>query len=140
METINIFRTDTNQTDVRLGSTQTVMFVYEHAPGEGTRYHYEYEEEWLLVVEGTVVLRTPDGEQTLEPGDLVRFPAGPAGAHQVTNRSNAPARTLMFSAARSPSVVVYPDTDTIGVFVAGESNETVFRQSTAVPWSHGMEG
>jgi uncharacterized cupin superfamily protein len=139
METVNIFRTDTGQTDAGLGSTQTAIFVYDYAPGEGSRYHYEYEEEWLLVVEGTVVLRTPDGEQTLEPGDLARFPAGPTGAHQVTNRSDARARTLMFSAAGSPGVVVYPDTDTIGVFVAGEANDTVFRRSTAVPWAFGME-
>ena len=27
-------------------------------------YHYEYAEEWLLVLEGEVVVRTPDGEDT----------------------------------------------------------------------------
>jgi len=140
METINIFRTDEAQADVSLGSTQTVLFAYDYAPGEGSRYHYEYEEEWLLVAAGAVVLRTPEGEQTLEPGDLVRFPAGPTGAHQVTNRSDSPARTLMFSHQRSPGVVVYPDSDTIGVFVAGEENDTVYRRGTAVPWSFGMEG
>ena len=141
METINIFRAQhAEQADVALGSTQTLMFMYDHAPGEGSRYHYEYEEEWLLVVAGTVVLRTPDGEQTLEPGDLVRFPAGPTGAHQVTNRSDSTARTLMFSNARSPGVVVYPDSDTIGVFFADEANDTVYRRSTAVPWAYGMEG
>jgi uncharacterized cupin superfamily protein len=26
-------------------------------------YHYEYAEEWLLVIEGEVVVRTPDGEE-----------------------------------------------------------------------------
>jgi uncharacterized cupin superfamily protein len=141
METINIFSTarGEDQVDVGRGSTETAIFLYDYAPGQGSRYHYEYEEEWLLVVEGTVVLRTPEGEQTLVPGDLIRFPAGPAGAHQVTNRSDDPARTLMFSKARSPGVVVYPDSDTIGVFVAGEANDTVFRRSTAVPWAHGWE-
>jgi uncharacterized cupin superfamily protein len=60
------------------GSTATAMFIYDVDPGEGSSpYHYESEEEWLLVVEGTVVVRTPDGEQTLGRGDLVRFPAGP---------------------------------------------------------------
>jgi uncharacterized cupin superfamily protein len=141
METVNIFRAASaeDMVDVggAVGSTRTAMFLHDHAPGQGSRYHYEYEEEWLLVVEGTVVLRTPDGEQTLAPGDVVCFPAGPAGAHQVTNRSDAPARTLMFSGKRSPSVVVYPDSDTVGVFVAGEANDTVFRRSTAVPWAYG---
>jgi uncharacterized cupin superfamily protein len=30
-------------------------------PGRSSSpYHYEYEEEWLLVVDGTVVVRAPD--------------------------------------------------------------------------------
>jgi len=57
-----------------VGSTATVMFIYDLAPGQDqSPYHYEYEEEWLLGVAGTVVLRVPDGEHTLERGELVRF-------------------------------------------------------------------
>ena len=36
-------------------------------------YHFEYEEEWLLVIDGTIVVRAPNGERTLERGSLV-FP------------------------------------------------------------------
>jgi uncharacterized cupin superfamily protein len=123
-----------------LGSTETLMFIHDLAPGQGSSpYHYEYEEEWLLVVDGTVVLRAPDGEHTLERGDLVRFPPGPAGAHKLMNRSDAPARTLLFSSSRAPAVAVYPDSDKIGVFV-DERSELIFRRSTAVPWSDGEEG
>jgi uncharacterized cupin superfamily protein len=74
-----------------LGSTATLMFIYDVAPGERqSPYHYEYDEEWLLVVDGTLVLRAPDGEHTLQRGDIVCFPAGPAGAHQLINRSDSP--------------------------------------------------
>jgi len=31
------------------------------------------------VVDGELVLRAPDGEYTLQRGDLVRFPPGPEG-------------------------------------------------------------
>src|SRR5436190_1760810 len=124
-----------------LGSTDLLMFVYDLDPGEGSSpYHYEYDEEWLLVVEGTVVVRTPDGEQTLERGDLVRFPAGPAGAHKVMNRSESPARTLLFSNSRVPAVSVYPDSDKIGVFPGNEADELIVERSSAVPWAHGEEG
>jgi uncharacterized cupin superfamily protein len=124
-----------------LGSASTLMYIYDLAPGgAASPYHYEYDEEWLLVVDGTVVLRSPDGEQTLVRGDLVCFPAGPAGAHKIMNRSDAPARTLMFSNARVPAVSVYPDSDTIGVWSGDEANDLVFRRSTAVPWAHGEEG
>ena len=39
-----------------LGSTETAMYVYDLTPGESSSpYHYEYAEEWLLVVAGSVV-------------------------------------------------------------------------------------
>ena len=125
----------------QLGSTGSLMFVYDLEPGAGSSpYHYEYEEEWLLVVEGTLVLRAPDGEHTLQRGDLVRFPPGPEGAHKVMNRSDAPARTLMFSSACVPAVSVYPDSDKIGVWSGNEPDELIFKRATAVPWSEGEEG
>lgn len=124
-----------------VGSSATAMFVYDVAPGEGSSpYHYEYEEEWLLVVEGTLVLRAPDGEHALERGALVHFPAGPGGAHKVMNRSDAPARTLVFSSARVPAVSVYPDSDKIGVWSGQEPDELIFERGSAVPWLHGEEG
>jgi uncharacterized cupin superfamily protein len=123
-----------------VGSTASLMFIYDIGPGESScPYHYEYDEEWMLVVDGTVVVRAPDGEHTLERGTLVRFPAGPDGAHKVMNRSDAPARTLMFSSARAPAVAVYPDSDKIGVYV-DESDGLVFKRGTAVPWSEGEDG
>ena len=123
------------------GSAATLMYIYDLAPGQSSSpYHYEYDEEWLLVVDGTVVVRTPGGRRTLERGDLVRFEPGPAGAHKVMNVSDAPARTLMFSSARAPAVSVYPDSDTIGVWPGDDENALVFRRDTAVPWAHGEEG
>src|SRR5262245_39164929 len=144
MQSLNLFSAENVEGRIDVaraaGSDGTLMFVYDLAPGQGTSpYHYEYDEEWLLVVDGTVVLRTPDGEHTLQRGDIVCFPAGPTGAHKVMNRSDAPARTLMFSSRRGPAVSVYPDSDTIGVWPGDESNDLVFRRETAVPWAFGEE-
>jgi uncharacterized cupin superfamily protein len=123
------------------GSANTVK-LFETPPGQSIcPYHYEYEEEWLLVLEGSLVVRTPDGEQPLERGDIVCFPAGPLGAHKVMNCSDAPARMMMFSNARVPAVSVYPDSDKIGVWPSGdEADDLVFKRSTAVPWSEGEDG
>jgi uncharacterized cupin superfamily protein len=146
MESVNIIRAANTEGRIdvggAVGSTETLMYIYDLAPGQASSpYHYEYDEEWLLVVDGTVVVRAPDGEHTLERGDLVRFPPGPAGAHKVMNRSDAPARTLLFSSARAPAVAVYPDSDTIGVYpTADEADALVFERRTAVPWAHGEEG
>ncbi len=117
------------------------MYLYGLPPGESSSpYHYEYEEEWVLVLDGAVVVRTPDGEQTLGRGDLVRFAPGPAGAHKIMNRGEAPARTLMFSSSTAPAVSVYPDSDKIGVWPGNEADELVFRRGSAVPWSDGEDG
>ncbi len=124
-----------------LGSSGFEMFVYDLDPGDAScPYHYEYEEEWLFVVAGSVVVRRPDGEQQLEQGDLVRFPAGAAGAHKVMNRSGSPARTMMFSIARTPAVSVYPDSDKIGVFTGDPGDDLFARRSDAVTWAYGEEG
>jgi uncharacterized cupin superfamily protein len=145
MHAVNIFSADSGggRIDVAqaLGSTATAMYVYDLQPGRAScPYHYEYEEEWLLVVEGQVVVREPEGERTLERGDLVRFPAGPKGAHRVLNRSDAPARTLLFSSTRVPAVTVYPDSDKVGVFASEEAADLFFVMDSAVPWSHGEDG
>jgi len=145
MDTVNIFSVENveGRIDVAraVGSTASLMFVYDIAPGQSSSpYHYEYDEEWLVVVEGTVVVRAPDGEHTLERGDVVCFPPGPAGAHKVMNRSDSAARTLMFSSSRAPAVSVYPDSNKIGVWPGNEVDDLVFRRDTAVPWSEGEEG
>ena len=86
-------------------SKDTGATLYELPPGEAVcPYHYEYgEEEWALVIEGTPSARTPEGTEQLEPHDLVFFPKGPEGAHQIRNDSDAPALVLMWS------TVVLPD-------------------------------
>src|SRR5262245_1955018 len=145
MATVNVFRVDNphGRVDVSraVGSKATAMFIYDLAPGmRQSPYHYEYEEEWLLVLDGSLVLRAPDGEHMLERGDLVCFAAGPARAHQLVNRSESPARTVMFSSSRVPAVSVYPDSDKIGVWPGDEENDLVFRRGSAVPWSDSEDG
>jgi uncharacterized cupin superfamily protein len=84
------------------------------------------------VVDGTAAARTPDGEHELRRGDLVRYPAGPEGAHQIANRGDTTARVLLFSKSAAPAVSVYPDADTIGVWPDDET-EYYFKRGTAVP-------
>jgi uncharacterized cupin superfamily protein len=114
-----------------LSSDETAMYLYDVDPGDSFPYHYEYVEEWLLVVNGTVVVRLPDGEVELGRGALLRFAPGPEGAHQIVNRGNATARVLLFSKAALPGISVYPDTDTIGVW-PDDDTEFYFKRGGAV--------
>jgi uncharacterized cupin superfamily protein len=104
--------------------------LYELPAGESASpYHYEYEEEWLLVLDGAVLVRTPAGTQELERGDLVCFPPGPAGAHKATNHGELTARIVMFSSAREPAVAVYPDSDKIGVWPGNPDDHVMLRRA-----------
>ena len=114
-----------------LSSEDTAMYLYDLDPGESFPYHYEYVEEWLLVLDGSVVVRVPDGQANLVRGALTRFAPGPDGAHQIINRGAAKARVLLFSRAALPAISVYPDTDTIGVWPDDDS-EFYFKRSGAV--------
>ncbi len=83
----------------KIGAAQIGGSLYEVPAGQSIcPYHYEYpEEEWLLVLEGSVVLRHPDGEDELGVGDTVAFPSGPTGAHKVTNRGEETAGVFIIS-------------------------------------------
>ncbi|HET8979192.1 MAG TPA: cupin domain-containing protein [Solirubrobacteraceae bacterium] len=112
------------------GGTANAVKLYQIPPGQSLcPYHYEYEEEWLLVLDGDLVLRTPEDEQMIGRGALVCFPAGPDGAHKLTNRAGAPAHVLMFSSAREPAVAVYPDSDKIGVFPPDARDRLMVRRA-----------
>ena len=52
----------------------------------------------------------------LDPGDTVCFPAGPEGAHKVTNRNPERALVAMLSTKAKTAVAVYPDSDKVGVW------------------------
>ena len=113
--------------------------AFELPPGEKLcPYHYEYVEEWLILGSGALTLRTPAGIEELVPGDVVRFPKGPDGAHQVTAHGDTPARFVMFSSAHEPSVAVYPDSDKVGVWSGDERDTFMFRRADGnVPYYDG---
>jgi uncharacterized cupin superfamily protein len=100
----------------RLGAEKIGGSLYEVDPGEKLRpYHLHHaNEEWLLVVRGRPTLRTPEGERELAEGEVVCFPRGPEGAHQVINGSAEPVRVFMLSTMVMPEIVEYPDSEKVG--------------------------
>ncbi|HYY33373.1 MAG TPA: cupin domain-containing protein [Gaiellaceae bacterium] len=125
----------------RLGASLLGGTLYEVPPGEKTwPYHYELGcEEWLISVSGRPTLRTPEGERELEPGDVAVFPEGPDGAHQVINRSDEPARVVIFS-SKSPLVVVhYPDSGKVGLWSQGEGYQAILRNEPKLDYWEGED-
>jgi uncharacterized cupin superfamily protein len=124
------YRAGVAKVGLAAGGQAITIKAYEIPPGQSScPYHYEYEEEWLIVLEGSVILRSPDDDKrVLKCGDLVCFSPGPAGAHQVHNRSADTACVLMLSSSREPAVAVYPDSDKIGVWPGSDSDTVMLRR------------
>jgi uncharacterized cupin superfamily protein len=123
------FRHRTTAIGKRLGGKLLGGSLYELPPGEKTwPYHYELGcEEWLVAVSGRPTLRGPDGERELEPGDVAVFPEGPAGAHQVLNRSEEPCRVLIFSSKSPVAIVHYPDSAKVGLWTESDGYQAMLR-------------
>lgn len=119
-----------------LGAQDTGASLYVIPPGQSSvPYHYEHgEEEWMLVLDGRPSVRTPEGVTELVPLDVVFFPKGPEGAHEIRNDSDAPARVLMWSTLVHPTATTYPDSDKIALWTGTDGEDVIVRRSASVDY------
>jgi uncharacterized cupin superfamily protein len=103
--------------------TRLVSAVWELDPGASSGpYHVHHAtEELLLVLDGSPTLRSPDGERELTRGEVVHFPVGAEGAHQVLNRSATPVRYLMVAAHSGTDAIEYVDERQVVVYSSAPS-------------------
>jgi uncharacterized cupin superfamily protein len=118
--------------------------VWELEPG-GVQapYHFHHGgEELLIVLRGTPTLRSPEGERELREGEVVHFPRGPEGAHQLSNRSAEVVRYTIASAVPTPEIIEYPDSGKIASMARTETTAggplfTINRLGDAVDYFDG---
>jgi uncharacterized cupin superfamily protein len=95
--------------------------IWELQPGASQFvYHFHHgSEELLVVLRGRPTVRMHDGERELAEGDVLPFPRGPEGGHQVRNDSDSVARVLIVAANTSPDVAEYPETGKVAIVADG---------------------
>jgi uncharacterized cupin superfamily protein len=110
-QVLDDFRTRVRWFGHPFGADKLGASLYEFLPGApDSPLHMHYGvEEMFFVLGGTPTVRTPNGEEQLEPGDVVYFPEGPEGLHTFSNPGDEPARVLAISSKRFPDVVAYPE-------------------------------
>lgn len=94
------------------GLTQFGVNLLVLPPGgwSANRHWHSEEDEFVVVIEGEVVLVSEAGETVLRAGDCAGFKAGDPDAHHLQNRSDQPARVVEIGTDRPESdVVTYPD-------------------------------
>jgi uncharacterized cupin superfamily protein len=75
------------------------------------RHWHAAEDEFVFVIEGTLVLCENDGETVLEAGDAAGWKAGVPNGHCLVNRSQADAVYLEIGTRYEREQVDYPDID-----------------------------
>ncbi|HWK25902.1 MAG TPA: cupin domain-containing protein [Solirubrobacter sp.] len=122
----------------KIGAARLGASVYELPPGQALcPYHYESDEEWVLVLEGSLTVRHPGGEDVLGPGDVACFPSGPDGAHKTTNHGTETVRLVMFSTRDQVAYAVYPDSNKIGVWTGRDDEHVLARLGESLEYYDG---
>jgi uncharacterized cupin superfamily protein len=96
--------------------------VWEFRPGASQFvYHFHHgSEELLVVLRGEPIVRMHDGDHQFAEGDVVPFPRGPEGGHQIRNDADSVARVLIVAAHANPDLAEYPETGKVAAIVDGE--------------------
>lgn len=138
------FRSRRSRLGQRAGAERLGLSLWDLPAGEAAYpyHHHLGEEELVVVIEGTVELRTPEGWRRLPPGEVVAFPRGEDGAHQLVNRSEETARFITLSTNGDPDIVLYPDSGKISAAerpAAGGGLREIFRLAEAVDYWDGEQ-
>ena len=85
-------------------------------PGSASalRHWHSWEDEFIYIVSGELVLVTEAGEQLLTAGMAAGFPAGKADGHCLVNRTTRDAVYLEVGDRKPDDAVTYPDDDLEG--------------------------
>jgi uncharacterized cupin superfamily protein len=99
----------------QLGAERLGASLYELETGAmASPLHFHHgSEEMLFVLAGEPTLRTgteATDERVLATGEIVSFPPGRAGTHQILNRADQPARVLICSTNDLPEVAEQVET------------------------------
>ena len=120
------------------GAKNALVSVYEIPPGKAAYpYHYHHKnEETFYILSGEGILKTPEGERKVKAGELLFFPAGPEGAHKLTNLSETEMLTYIdFDVVHDIDIAVYPDSGKIGIWGMGINK--IYPEDADVDYYHG---
>jgi uncharacterized cupin superfamily protein len=100
-------------------------------------YHYHRNaEEVMMVISGSMAIRSPKGFQVLHQGEIIFMEQGQSGAHQFYNYTLSPCTYFDVKSFSGLDIVEYPDSGKILVSPYGE----VFEKDAQVDYFKDEEG
>lgn len=112
--------------DIRLLNPDQYSFPY---------HFHRHAEELMMIISGSLTLRTKEGFQIVEQGEIIFFETGEGGVHQFYNHTKAPSTYLDIKTSIANDVCEYPDSGKIAVSMANE----IYEKNTYVDYFKGEE-
>ncbi len=114
-----------------------IFDVRQLRPGQFSfPYHFHRNsEELMMVISGEMTLRSPNGFEILQKGDIVFCELGEAGAHQFFNHSEEPCVYLDIRTQIGIDMAEYPDSGKINILPARE----IYKKDAQVDYFQGEE-
>ncbi len=102
------------------GLTQFGANIVYLEPGAvaSLRHWHLNEDEFAIVLTGTLILAEDSGETPMRPGDCAAWKAGVPVGHRFVNRTDAPASFLVVGSKAPAEVATYTEVD-LKLFIAG---------------------
>lgn len=99
-------------------------------------YHFHRNaEELMMIISGSMTLRTPDKFEIINTGDIVFIEMGETGAHQFFNHTEMPCTYLDIRTLLTIDVVEYPDSGKINILPYSE----IFEKNSRTGYFAGEE-
>jgi uncharacterized cupin superfamily protein len=135
------FRAKAARLGAHAGSEDLGATLYEiDAGGAISPYHVHHaNEELMVVLAGSPLVRTPGGPRRVPAGAVLAFPRGEGGAHAITNPGPEPARVLLVSTMRFPDIAEHVDTGALLAITAPAAGRA-FPANADVPFADAVLG
>lgn len=91
------------------------------------RHAHDADDEFLMMIEGELVLIEEGGRTLMRTGDFAAFPKAASGGHHLVNESNVSARFVVVGANKGDAS--YPDIDLL--YAQGEAG---YRHKDGTPY------
>jgi len=120
-----------------VGSKNLFLDIRLLNPGQFSfPYHFHrHAEEMMMVISGTMTMRSPNGLEIMEEGDIAFFEMGETGAHQFFNHTTAPCTYLDVRTLFGADICEYPDSGKVNIIPTIE----IFDKNSKVDYFKGEE-
>ena len=114
------------------GLTQFGVNLVKLEPGarSSLRHWHQEQDEFLVVMDGTLTLVDDTGDTELHPGDCAAFPAGDENGHHMVNKSNVDGSFIVVGTRTDTETGWYSDVD---MMVRAKNGQMTFTRKDGSP-------